>query len=265
MGITLNDTGLFVPSQNGRAVRCIPVRGWAHPWIIGASDIHSSLRVLAAVGLVVLATTVSGWACDSDSILNSFEGSLPVGQVTQVKYHKVAHSLLFGERPAENGTLWLGPPKRYRVETQGQTIVRGNDTLWSYAADTKQVTLRVGDLDSLEFGPAGFFGSLRKDFITVDCALDTIDTKEVWRLRLAARTETAAIQRLALWIDPATWHAQQAEYVDYNEETARLTFTDYQLEKSAASERFGFAYPKGVERIVLPASKGKKQHVEEGE
>ncbi len=213
----------------------------------------------------MFAGTVRGWACDADSILNSFEVSLQVGQVTRVKYHKEAHSLLFGERPAENGTLWLGPPKRYRVETQGQTIVRGNDTLWSYAAETKQVTLRVGDLDSLEFGPAGFFGSLRKDFFPVDCALDTLDAKEVWRLRLAARTETAAIQRLALWIDPAGSHVQQAEYVDYNEETARLVFTGYQIEKAAASERFQFAYPKGVERIVLPVSKGKKQHAEQGE
>jgi len=252
-----HDTGLFAPRQSGGGV---PARNRC-----GRARFHGLLRVLIGAGLVVLWLAASSWACDADSILNSFEGSLPVGQVTRVKYHKTAHSLLFGERPAENGTLWLGPPKRYRVESPGLTIVRGNDTLWSYAVDTKQVTLRIGDLDSLEFGPAGFFGSLRKDFFPVDCALDTIDTKEVWRLRLAARTETAAIQRLALWIEPATAHVQQAEYVDYNEETARLTFNDYQQEKGTASERFQFTYPKGVERIVLPVSKGKKQSAEGGE
>lgn len=198
-------------------------------------------------------------ACEADSVLNLFEESLPTDQVTKVKYQKEARSLLFGERPAEEGTLWLGPPNRYRIETGRQTIVRGTDTLWSYTPETKQVTLRVGGLDSLEFGPAGFFGSIRQDFFPVDCAEDTLDGKPFWRVRLAAKTETAAIQRLALWINPSTHRAFIAEYVDYNEESARLTFADYQTEKSAAG-RFAFEYPKGVERIVLPAVKAGQAH-----
>lgn len=200
------------------------------------------------------------YACEADSVLNLFERSLPTDQITKVKYQKQARSLLFGERPPEEGVLWLGPPNRYRIETGRQTIVRGTDTLWSYTPETKQVTLRVGGLDSLEFGPAGFFGSLRKDFFPVDCADDTLDGKPYWRVRLAAKTETAAIQRLTLWVIPSTHRAHIAEYVDYNEESARLTFSDYQAEKSAAPNRFGFVYPGGVERIVLPAVKSGQSH-----
>jgi outer membrane lipoprotein-sorting protein len=199
-------------------------------------------------------------ACEADSVLNLFEVSLPANQVTKVKYKKEARSLLFGERPAEDGILWLGPPSRYRIETGRQTIVRGNDTLWSYTPETKQVTLRVGGLDSLEFGPAGFFGSLRADFFPVDCAHDTLDGKAYWRVRLAAKTETAAIQRLTLWVNSSTRRAYIAEYVDYNEESARLTFSEYEQEKSAGANRFAFVYPSGVERIVLPAVKGGQAH-----
>lgn len=197
--------------------------------------------------------------CEADSVLNLFEASIPTEQVTKVKYLKEARSLLFGERPAEEGTLWLGPPNRYRIEAGHQTIVRGTDTLWSYTPETKQVTLRVGGLDSLEFGPAGFFGSLRKDFFPVDCADDTLDGKPYWRVRLAAKTETAAIQRLTLWVVPSSHRAYIAEYVDYNEESARLTFSDYQIDKAPA-DRFAFVYPSGVERIVLPAVKSSQAH-----
>jgi len=216
--------------------------------------------VRAAVVLCLLCGVASlqtseAVACEADSVLNLFEASLPLNQITRVKYQKEARSLLFGERPSEEGTLWLGPPKRYRVEAGRQVIVRGEDTLWSYTPETKQVTLRVGGLDSLEFGPAGFFGSLRKDFFPVDCGEDTVATKPLWRVRLAAKTETAAIQRLTLWISPSTHRVQIAEYVDYNEESARLTFTDYQNEKAGGSNRFVFSYPSGVERIVLPAVK----------
>lgn len=207
------------------------------------------------LGAMTIAWTADGWACDADSVLNLFETSLPSDQVTKVKYHKDSRSLLFGERPAEAGTLWLSPPKRYRIESGEQIIVRGRDTLWSYTPKTKQVTLRVGGLDSLEFGPAGFFGSLRQDFFPVDCGEDTIDANPYWRVRLAAKTETAAIQRLTLWIAPATRRVNIAEYVDYNEESARLTFTEYLTEKPGGKDRFGFSYPNGIERIVLPAMK----------
>lgn len=212
------------------------------------------------LGIAALAIPPVANACEADSILNVFEGSLPTDQITKVKYHKVARSLLFGERPSEDGTLWLGPPKRYRIEAGEQVIVRGFDTLWSYTPQTKQVTLRVGGLDSLEFGPAGFFGSLRQDFFPVDCGEDTIETEPLWRVRLAAKTETAAIQRLTLWISPSTHHVQIAEYVDYNEESARLTFTEYITEKAGGKDRFAFAYPSGVERIVLPAVKAGQAH-----
>ncbi len=117
---------------------------------------------LRVTGILILILGMSGLddsvteACEADSVLNLFEISLPMDKVTKIKYHKEARSLLFGERPAEAGTLWLGPPNRYRIETGRQTIVRGTDTLWSYTPETKQVTLRIGGLDSLEFGPAGF-------------------------------------------------------------------------------------------------------------
>lgn len=210
---------------------------------------------VAAVLLVVVLAPGKARACDADSVLDAFEQKIKSHQTLRLDFHKEAHSLLFGERPAQDGRVWLGPPHRYRVESEDQTVVRGDDTLWTYSKSTNQVTLRHGDLDELEFGPVGFFGSLRTDFFAVDCVPTTRNKTKAWKIRLAAKTETAAIQRLTLWIDAKTHLPLASDYVDYNEETTQLIFSDYRLDHPKDQNRFVFVAPEGAERVVLPSLK----------
>jgi len=196
------------------------------------------------------------YACDADSVLTLLEDRIQTYQTIRTDYSKESHSVLFGESPPENGTLWLGPPNRYRVEAKDQIIVRGADTLWTYSPATKQVTVRAGDLDSLEFGPAGFFGSLRSDFLPVDCKeIDSKGKDRQWKIRLVAKSEVAAIQRLVLWIDQKRLLPAAAEYVDYNEETSQIRFFDYRLNQTKDRQRFTYSPPGDAEVIVLPLKK----------
>jgi outer membrane lipoprotein-sorting protein len=211
---------------------------------------HRHILVILALSIFILSPVAS--ACDADSVISLFESKINGQEIVSLKYHKEARSLLFGDRLPEDGKIWLGPPDRYRVETSTQTVVRGTDTLWTYSPETKQVTIRAGDLDSMEFGPVGFFGSLREDFFAVDCRTDLFRKRDVWKIRLAAKTETAAIQRLTLWIDMKSRWVSAAEYVDYNEETTYLVLTDYKPGRSKDEKQFIFVVPQGVERVVLP-------------
>lgn len=211
------------------------------------------VSVVAAALLALALAPGEARACDADSVLDAFEQKIESHRTLRLDYHKEAHSLLFGERPAQDGRVWLGPPRRYRVESEDQTVVRGEDTLWTYSKSTNQVTLRHGDLDKLEFGPVGFFGSLRTDFFAVDCVPTTLNKTKAWKIRLAAKTETAAIQRLTLWIDAKTHLPLASDYVDYNEETTQLTFSDYRLDHPKDQNRFIFVAPEGAERVVLPS------------
>lgn len=214
---------------------------------------------LIAGPVVLLAGWTPAHACSADSILALLEQKIESQVTIRVDYSKESHSLLFGDRPEENGMLWLGPPRRYRVESGDQVIVRGADTLWTYSKGTKQVTIRTGGLDSLEFGPAGFFGSLRTDFVPVTCTVDEIEHKPFWRVRLVAKTETAAIQRLTLWVDQSSHWPGAAEYVDYNEETSRLRFGAYKTDQAKDRQQFTFSPPSGTEVIVLPAKKNERE------
>lgn len=215
-----------------------------------------NLKSILLFSALVSLAAPPAFACNADSVLTTFEKTLQSHKTMRVNYTKESSSILFGKRPAEKGTLWLSPPRYYRVESGAQVFVRGKDTLWSYNPAAKQVTVRVGGLDSLEFGPAGFFGSVRTDFFPVDCRLDTLDQAPCWRVRLAAKTETAAVQRLTLWIDIKTNLPAASEYVDYNEETAHLRFSDYRPDSPKDQGRFTFTPPAGVEVVVLPAKKG---------
>jgi len=218
--------------------------------------IRGSVRrvsILLLAGLCAYPLAQGAQCCESDSAIDAFEARIATHKTIRLKFRRESRSLLFGEREPESGTLWLGPPKRYRVETDAQTVVRGTDTLWTHASETNQVTIRAGKLDSLEFGPAGFFGSLRADFLIVDCEDVDRDGQKTWRIRLAAKTETAAIQRLTLWINAQTHWADKAEYVDYNEETSTLYFSAYETDDQKDSGRFSYSPLKGAEVIVLPS------------
>ena len=220
------------------------------------STARSLCHICFPAVFAVLLVPSSLIACDADSILTLLESRIQAQQTIRTDYSKESHSVLFGERAPENGTLWLGPPNRYRVEAKNQVIVRGADTLWTHSTATKQVTIRAGDLDSLEFGPAGFFGSLRTDFIPVDCAeIDSKGSDRQWKIRLVAKSEVAAIQRLVLWIDQKDHLPAAAEYVDYNEETSQIRFFDYRLNQAKDRQRFTFSPPQDAEVIVLPLKK----------
>ncbi|MBI5867840.1 MAG: outer membrane lipoprotein carrier protein LolA [candidate division Zixibacteria bacterium] len=216
----------------------------------------TNLGTVLLCSVLISFAASTAFACNADSVLTSFEHAIQAHKTIRISYTKESSSILFGKRPAEKGTLWLGPPRFYRVEAGAQVFVRGLDTLWSYNPSAKQVTLRIGGLDSLEFGPAGFFGSVRTDFFPVDCRLDTVENVTCRRVRLAAKTETAAVQRLTLWIDVKTNLPIASEYVDYNEETSHLRFSDYRPDSPKDQGRFTFTPPAGVEVVVLPAKKG---------
>ena len=211
---------------------------------------------------LVATTSFSGRAaaqCAPDSVLDLLRDKVGTYATIRVDYVRDVRSILFGDRAPEKGTLWIAPPTLYRVETNGQTYVRGKDTLWTYSTGTGQVTIRTGDLSAAEFGPAGFFGSLQEDFMIVGCSLDPIGDHSCWKVRLAAKTETAAIQRVTLWVDQEDLIPRAAEYVDYNEETSNVKFVDYKFDQASDAQQFTFVPPKDADIIVLPLKKSNRK------
>lgn len=224
---------------------------------MGMRSIGFKVALLAlAFGILQVASVQ---ACEPDSILTLLRTEVESHTTIRVDYHREVHSLLFGDQKPESGQLWIAQPNRYRIETAGQVYVRGNDTLWTYSEANKQVTIRTGDLNTAEFGPAGFFGSLSDDFIRVGCGTDQVDDHDCWKVRLAAKTETASIQRITLWVDMSSRLPRMAEYVDYNEETSKVNFSTYKTDQAKDNQQFTFAPPADADVVVLPAKKSQEK------
>ena len=51
---------------------------------------------------------------------------------------------------------------------------------------------------------------------------------------------------------------RMAEYVDYNEETSKVTFGAYKTDQAKDSQQFTFVPPDGADVVVLPAKKSQE-------
>ncbi len=161
-------------------------------------------------------------------------------------------SAVFGDETRQTGRAWFDPSGRFRVETAQETFIKNGDTLWHWIPAYNQVTIRVVDSASQAGWPTDFLWTLRRDFLPLDCREDTLDGAVLHKVRATAKTNTAAIQRLTIWIDTATYFVRQAEYVDYNDDRVDLNLTRAVIDTLDASLRYSSQFPDSVEVIIFP-------------
>jgi len=170
-------------------------------------------------------------------------------------FHQQTISAVFGNESTQEGRVWLDPSGRFRVETDHETFISSGDTLWHWVPAYNQVTVRVRDLSSRAGSPTDFLYSLRRHFIPVDCQKDTLEGKVFLKVRTVAKTATAAVQRLTIWIDPLRFLVERAEYVDYNDDRVNLYLSGVSKDSGDYNARYRLDFPDSVEVIVFPQKK----------
>lgn len=193
--------------------------------------------------------------CSADETLTRLEESYREQGPITFSYHKQTTSSVFGEQEPLAGQVWLDPAGQFRVEAGAEIFVGRGDTLWHYVPVYNQVTIRVLDSTARAGLPTDFLWSLRRDYLPVDCATDSLANELVLRVRTVARTKTAAIQRLTVWIEPQCFHVLQADYVDYNDDRVRLSFGDVKKDQGKNAEPYSLDLADSVEVIFMPPGK----------
>jgi len=170
-------------------------------------------------------------------------------------FHKETVSAVFGDESKQEGRVWFDPAGRFRVEAENETFILNGDTLWHWVPAYSQVTVRILDSGSRAGLPLDFLWALRRDFLPVDCRKDTLNGQVFLKVRTVAKTATAAIQRLTVWINLPQFLVEQAEYIDYNDDRVRLRFSSVKKDTDSGNVRYLPQFPDSAEVIIFPQKK----------
>jgi outer membrane lipoprotein-sorting protein len=144
-------------------------------------------------------------------------------------------------------------PKALTAAEMMSNVVRGfegvNDFVVDIVAEVKMERAQIPKMsatmyfkrpDKIHFDSRGFLlvpreglalnpASLQERYAASLAGADTIDGKVLFKLLLAAKSETTRLRQLSLWVDPSNWTIAKIETVPYEGRTLTLHFS-YELQ-----------------------------------
>ena len=158
----------------------------------------------------------------------------------------------FFEDETTSGTMIIGYPDRFHIESPLQTLASDGDSLWSYSVENKQVTIEAMKNLSDIVTPADYLFRFKKHYrVDSDTLLDLSGNK-AYKLHLIALTEDEFVRELDLYIDSDTYLVARAAYRDPNDNLVTLDFSDWKLNIKTKPDNFRFQTPPGVEEVRVP-------------
>jgi outer membrane lipoprotein carrier protein len=207
------------------------------------------------VGIVLMAVIVvsQGFAAEetAEGVLDKMKGRYDEIVDLQMKFSQKTTFELSSVQQEMEGTLFLKKQNKYRIETNGQTIVTDGETVWSYNPATKQVLIDHFKLDANAITPERILGAAPQDFATSLLGTQKLGKTDVYVLKLIPRGEQSMVKSMKLWIDHATWLIKKAELTDVNGKVTEYTVTDVKVNSGLADGRFVFQAPEGSEIVDL--------------
>lgn len=168
------------------------------------------------------------------------------------KFQQTVSSGDFFDDEETTGMLLMVYPDKFRIDTPEQVITCDGDSLWSYSAENKQVTIdAVTNVDDF-VTPADYLFEFREKYQVAGDSLDLVDSAGVFQLSLRAKDSDHFVQTLQLFIDSRNYAVRNVVYDDINDNRISIEFFDLKLNLKLEAGRFRFQTPSGVEEVRLP-------------
>jgi len=145
------------------------------------------------------------------------------------------------------GTIILSKEK-YRIETNGQTVVTDGETVWVYVLADQQVIVSDFFEDEGSFSP-GHFLDERAD--RYDASLADEKSADSHVVLLSARSPDTYIESAKLWIDKEESTISRIDVIDVNGASIRFEMSNIDLAPDIDDNTFKFHPPEGVDVVDL--------------
>jgi chaperone LolA len=149
------------------------------------------------------------------------------------------------------GTLTLKKPRKYRIESEHQTLVTDGATVWAYSPLNKQVLIDRFKENQNTLTPDHFLLSLPANYNAALLGKETIEGASTFALRLVPKDEQSFIKSMKVWVEEGTWIVRRVLVVDVNETETTYTVANVRLNTNVKDELFSFSAPPGIEVVDL--------------
>jgi len=149
------------------------------------------------------------------------------------------------------GTLSLRKPKKYRIESEHQTIVTDGSTVWLYSAVNRQVVVDHFKENTNSVSPENFLTTMPATYYCSLLAREESSGRTLIVLRMVPKDDRSFIQSVKLWIDEKKWEVRKIQVIDANETETTYVLNELQTNLRLDGDLFSFTPPDGTEIVDL--------------
>lgn len=212
-----------------------------------------SMRYLLA-GVLALAATLAfaepSYAQDADKVFERLKDKYESIEALRAEFSQTMSSSYMDEEATSHGVL-VASGDKYRVETEGQTLVTDGEVTWVYMPSQKQVLINDYSEDEQTFSVNEFLFNYEENFELSDVQKTTLDGEQHYVLSLEPKKDDAFFTEATLSMRDRDDVVTRLQVVDVNGTTMIFRLTNIQINPQLDSGVFSFTPPKGAEVVDL--------------
>jgi chaperone LolA len=167
------------------------------------------------------------------------------------KYSQTVKFKLSKIEQTYNGTLYLKKEKKYRIETDQQSIITDGVTSWAYSNKTKQVVIDHFKEDKNSVSPEKFLTQYPEDYYSNLIGKTKVNNQETYELKLTPKGNSSFIKSMKVWVDSDEWFIRKIEWIDMNDNSTTYTVKKIETNTELSNDKFQFKPGKDTQVIDL--------------
>lgn len=208
------------------------------------------VALLAALLTALAVPSGPATAQSVDEVFERLKAKYESIDALRANFSQTMRSSYMDEEATSHGIL-IASGEKYRVETDGQTLVTDGIVTWVYMRSQDQVLINDYSEDEQSFSVSEFLFNYDDNFDATSVETTTVDGEEHFVLRLDPESEDTFFTEATLSLRTRDDIITRLQVVDVNGTTMEFTLTDIELNPTLDASEFQFTPPNGAEVIDL--------------
>lgn len=149
------------------------------------------------------------------------------------------------------GRLVFKKPKRYRLESDHQTLVTDGSTVWAYTPANKQVIIDAYKEQRNSVSPEEFLLNLPSTYYSTVIGREVVNELRTVVLKLTPKDDRSFVKSVRLWLVEATAEVKRIQVTDQNETQTTYHMTSIRMNTNVPDTDFQFIPPPGTDVVDL--------------